>query len=282
MASPRTLGDYRALLNSRILPVLGDVPVGEITKTGLQQFVQQCQASPATVKKALFIIRSILDHAVEENLIPHNPSRGIKSPRVDRAPLNVWTPEQVTIFLSSFPENELKWKVFSEVLLLAGLRFGEAVALTPGQITAHTIVVDRAWQERLHRIKPTKSGRARSVDLHPRLKGDLLAYLDNTGMERNALLFPGERGGCFSNSWFAKKVWQRAIKRAGLPLIRPHDARHTFVTHLLAAGENPAYVKEQAGHHSAAFTLDVYGHLIASRNRAYNLPTNYLESADPA
>jgi hypothetical protein len=31
------------------------------------------------------------------------------------------------------------------------------------------------------------------------------------------------------------------------------------VAHLLEAGENPVYVKAQAEHHSAAFTLEVYG-----------------------
>ncbi len=65
-------------------------------------------------------------------------------------------------------------------------------------------------------------------------------------------------------------------------MIRPHDARHTFVAHLLEAGANPVYVKEQAGHHSAAFTLDYYGHLIPSRRRAHNLPTNTATSSDPA
>ncbi len=57
------------------------------------------------------------------------------------------------------------------------------------------------------------------------------------------------------------------IERTRVPAISIHDARHTFVAHLLEAGENPVYVKEQAGHASAAFTLDRYGHLIRSRNR---------------
>ena len=83
-------------------------------------------------------------------------------------------------------------------------------------------------------------------------------------------------------------MWLPAIARANaklreepakpnqeqLPIIRPHDARHTFVAHLLAGGANPVYIKEQAGRHGAAFTLDVYGHLIPSQKRAYNLPTN--------
>ncbi len=99
---------------------------------------------------------------------------------------------------------------------------------------------------------------------------------------RGEFLIKGERGRVPSNSWFTTRIWRPAIKRATLPLIQPHDARHTFVAQLLEAGENPVYVKEQAGHHSAAFTLDYYGHLIPSRGRAHNLPTSTVESGDPA
>ncbi len=280
-ASERTRQDYRALLNSRILPVLGDVPIVDMTKVRIQHCILGMPVAPATASKALFIVKSIFDHAVEAGLIPRNPAKTVKRLRTERKPLNVWTPDQVELFLDSFPPEELKWRTFAEILLLAGLRFGEAAALTPRQVTPHTIIVDQAWDERMRRIKSTKSGKARSVDMHPRLQRDLLAYVENTAMEKEALLFPGERRGrCVSNSWFSKKVWRPAIQRAGLPEIRPHDARHTFVTHLLEAGENPVYVKEQAGHFSAGFTLDVYGHRMASRRRAHNQPTNQVKAGD--
>jgi integrase len=298
-ASPRTRADYRALLNHKILPTIGTVPVGEITKANIQQLVIELHSrcAAATVKKAVFVCRAVLDYAVDVDLIQHNPANKVRAPKIDRRPLRVWTPEQVQLFLDSFPPDEHRWRTFASVLLLAGLRFSEAAALTPGQVAADTLVVDRAWDEFGKRVKPTKSNRASTVDLHPRLKRDLFAHLEHTEMGRDALLFPGaRRGGCVSKSWFGKKVWRPAIVRADaalrklrdtpreeqLPIIRPHDARHTFVAHLLAAGANPVYVKEQAGHHSAAFTLDVYGHLIPSQKRAYNLPTNAGTLGDSA
>jgi integrase len=280
-ASERTRQDYRTLLNSQVLPALGDVSIIDVTKARVQQLILEMPVAPATANKALFMVKSILDHATEEGVIPRNPARAVKRLRVDRKPLNVWSMDQVDLFLKSFPGDEVQWKTFSEVLLLAGLRFSEAAALTPRQVTAQTLRVDQAWDETGRRIKPTKSGRARSVDMPPRLQRDLLAYVENTGVERDGFLFPGKRGGVLSKSWFNKKVWRPAIRRAGLPYIRPHDARHTYVTLLLDAGENPVYVKEQAGHYSAAFTLDVYGHLVPSRKRAHNLPTNQVETGDP-
>ena len=53
------------------------------------------------------------------------------------------------------------------------------------------------------------------------------------------------------------------------------------LAYLREAGAIPVYVKEQAGHHGAALTLDVYSHLTPSHKRAYNPPTNRGTLADP-
>jgi integrase len=54
-------------------------------------------------------------------------------------------------------------------------------------------------------------------------------------------------------------------KAASVPAIRVHDLRHTHATHLLAAGVNPKIVSERLGHTSVAFTLDTYGHVMATQ-----------------
>lgn len=96
---------------------------------------------------------------------------------------------------------------------------------------------------------------------------DLFTYLERSSIPGDALLFPANNGKYLLNTRYAEEIWKPMIARAGVPAIRIHDARHTFVAHLLEAGENPVYVNDQAGHSSAAFTLDRYGHLIRSRNR---------------
>jgi integrase len=49
--------------------------------------------------------------------------------------------------------------------------------------------------------------------------------------------------------------------------LRVHDIRHTFVSLWVAAGANPGEVSVRAGHSSAAFTWDRYGHLYEDRER---------------
>lgn len=57
------------------------------------------------------------------------------------------------------------------------------------------------------------------------------------------------------------------LARAGLRYRKPHTLRHTFASLLIEAGEPLTYVQQQLGHHSPAFTLAVYGHLLPRGDR---------------
>jgi hypothetical protein len=57
------------------------------------------------------------------------------------------------------------------------------------------------------------------------------------------------------------------LRRAGLRYRKPHTLRHTFASLLIEGGESLKYVREQLGHHSPAFTLAVYGHLLPRGDR---------------
>jgi integrase len=48
--------------------------------------------------------------------------------------------------------------------------------------------------------------------------------------------------------------------RAGLPVIRLHDLRHTWATLALSVGEHPKVVQERLGHANVSITLDIYSH----------------------
>ena len=52
------------------------------------------------------------------------------------------------------------------------------------------------------------------------------------------------------------------LRQVGLPVIRLYDLRHTAATLALSAGIPPKVVAEQLGHAGAAFTLDIYSHLL--------------------
>ena len=52
--------------------------------------------------------------------------------------------------------------------------------------------------------------------------------------------------------------------RAGLPIIRFHDLRHTAASLMLNHGVPVIAVSRRLGHSKPSITLDIYGHLIPS------------------
>lgn len=90
----------------------------------------------------------------------------------------------------------------------------------------------------------------------------------------DVLAFPTGTGGRRDRSNLRERVLAEVFERADqllrergeLPLpkgLSPHKLRHTFASILVALGTDPAQVMRQIGHRSAAFTLDVYTHMMA-------------------
>jgi integrase len=75
------------------------------------------------------------------------------------------------------------------------------------------------------------------------------------------LVFTSPAGGPIYSDKLAKR-FKAILGQNGLPIIRLYDLRHTAATLALSAGVPPKVVAEQLGHASAAFTLDVYSHLL--------------------
>ena len=55
--------------------------------------------------------------------------------------------------------------------------------------------------------------------------------------------------------------FKSAAVAIGAPDARVHDLRHTYAVLSLQNGDDIKTVQENLGHASAAFTLDVYGHV---------------------
>ena len=75
------------------------------------------------------------------------------------------------------------------------------------------------------------------------------------------LIFTARSGRPIDADKLARK-FKSILRQAGLPIIRLYDLRHTGASLALAAGVPPKVVSEQLGHASAAFTLDIYSHVL--------------------
>jgi integrase len=61
--------------------------------------------------------------------------------------------------------------------------------------------------------------------------------------------------------WLSE-MFRNHVAAAKLRRIPLKNLRHTHASLLLQAGANPKIVSERLGHHSVAFTLDTYAHVL--------------------
>jgi integrase len=90
-------------------------------------------------------------------------------------------------------------------------------------------------------------------------------------------VFTAPAGGPVRAANFRSRVWAPALRAAGLDGegLTFHHLRHSAVGFLIDANASLAVMQQRMGHSSIRTTLDVYGHVLPSTDRA---ATAHLES----
>lgn len=116
---------------------------------------------------------------------------------------------------------------------------------------------------------PTKNSKARTITLAPSvvkvLRGVRRKQLENkmlygSAWEDSDFVFTNELGHhLFASTVY--KSFKRVMEEIGSPETRFHDLRHSYAVASIRSGDDIKTVQDNLGHATAAFTLDVYGHV---------------------
>jgi integrase/recombinase XerC len=126
-----------------------------------------------------------------------------------------------------------------EVLYGCGLRVSEAVSLNVGQVD-----LDGGWVRVLG-----KRSKERMVPFGAPARDSLRHYLESRSeLQQNSPLFVNFRGSRLTSRSVARIVAKHLVRMAAAQMISPHGLRHSFATHLLAAGADLRVIQELLGH----------------------------------
>jgi integrase len=214
---------------------------------------------------------------VERELIARNPARGKRRRLKQRAPERTWLDraEQIEALLDAAGELDREARVDHRAtsrrtllasLVFGSLRIGEALGLRWRD-------VDLAAGRVRVRDAKTDAG-VRQVDLLPALREELSAHKAQTGgATAGDYVFPTATGRRQNPSNIRNRVLGRSIERANETLadrgaarlpegLTPHSLRRTFISLLLALGEEVPYVMRQVGHSDPKVTLAIYAQVM--------------------
>lgn len=276
----RSKADYRRLLKAKINPTFGDMEIKNITKPSVQAWYMRYSKTPTEQASAYALFRTILNSAVEDELIPVNPCR-VKG--AGKAPVKhkvqLATVEEMSTILAVMPD---RYRLTVQIALWCTLRIGEILELRRSDvrikhtkapdgavIAVGTIRVRRTVQhiegEVVIDTPKTEKG-AREVHIPPALIPEFEAHLKtHTQWGNDGLLFPSGRGGSLHHRTFGN-WWNKAREAAGRPDLRFHDLRHTGATMLAQEGATIAELMDRLGHTTPKAAL-VYQHAAADRDQ---------------
>ena len=243
---------------------------------------QEAPLAPASVARAVVVVRSLHRFAVEEGVVATDPAADVHPPTPSRRLPKALRLDQVQTMLD-VPATDtplgLRDAALLEVLYGTGTRISEAVGLDVDEVARLLDTPEGTFGLRVL----GKGRKERVVPLGSYARAAVTAYLVRA---RPALavrgggtpaLFLNARGGRLSRQ-SAWTVIVRAADRAGVKAeVSPHTLRHSFATHLLEGGADVRVVQELLGHASVTttqiYTLVTVDHLrevyLSSHPRAY-------------
>jgi len=214
-----------------------------------------------SLRMKLAAVRSMFKFLVRSDVISHNPTSLMASPKIDK---------KLPSFLQQSEAEEL-WAVFDmssvrgrrdralcELLYGSGLRLNEALQLNLGDIDMSSRTVRVLGKRNKERIVPVTKESITSIEAYAELRGQLAPSYNETA------LFLGDRG----KRLISVSAW-RIVKRSLEPITEalrksPHMLRHSFATHLLDNGADLSAVSDMLGHVSLS-TTQIYTHVSVER-----------------
>ncbi len=270
------------MLRARLLPELGRAPIGEIRPGDVRELLARMQErglSASSCRQAYHLLTAIMRTAVEDGRIPASPCRGIKLPRLPQVEMAFLSPSQLRELLDII---DPRYRLFIEVLAIAGLRYGEATALRGDRcdLTRSRLMIAESLTNvsGTFHFGPPKTHQRRAVTVPHFLRDRLAEHLSSID-DVHTLAFQAPQGGPIRYTSFTRRVWQPALAQAGLPHMGLHALRHTCAALLISQGAHPKAIQSHLGHSSITTTLDRYGHLFEDEHEklAGRLDAAYAE-----
>lgn len=259
-----TLKKYKITLAwlRRLVPSLRLSELNRIAYQKLLNDYASCHEKQTTMDFHHQVKGAILD-AVDEGLIERNPTRkaiikGQSARKKKSKYLNQYELHTLLVNLNLSKEINWDWLIF--IIAKTGMRFSEALALTPEDFdfTHQVLVVNKTWDYKGRGgFLPTKnksSERKIPLDWQTCMKFFVLVK----DLPQNQPIFV--KGRVFNST--VNGILSRYCVKLSIPVISIHGLRHTHASLLLYAGVSIASLARRLGHASMTTTQKTYLHII--------------------
>lgn len=262
---------------------MGAIRLEELATPIIQQLYNSLSEdhAPKTVKNVHGVLHKALQQAVKVGYLRFNPADACELPRMERKEIHPLDDAAIAAFIRAVQGH--RFEAVYLTMLFTGLRRGEVCGLTwdcvdleRGTITINKQLQNVTGQPGEFRLVSTKNSKGCTITAAPSVIAMLKKHRARQLRDRlragpvwqdNGLVFCNEAGEHLSPNTVYHN-FKRLAASIGLPDARLHDLRHSYAVAALRAGDDIKTVQGNLGHHAAAFTLDVYGHVTEEMKQA--------------
>lgn len=294
---PDTLKRYKSDLAKHAVPHFGRRRLVEIEPRDVKAFalaLSEKGLAPASVRNVIAPLRALFATAVEEGLIRHNPATGLRL--ASRAPVSMedddsdgpvkaLTPDELRAVIAAAPEGPHRLMI--QFTAATGMRISEVLAMRWSRVDFENgrVQVRRAITQSGREDVPKSAYSRRDVPISAGMVSALRRHkLASAFAAADDFVFPARNGKPQRYENTLRRILKPAARAAaltvpvlddsgaplmgedGTPVVRAwpgwHTLRHTCASQLFARGANAKQVQVWLGHHSPAFTLERYVHLL--------------------
>ncbi len=268
---PTTKEAYACNIQQHINRVLGNQLISKLKNEDIQLFLNSLALgiglrkplSAKSIKNVHGILHKSLDVAEQNGYIDVNPAKRNDLPKVQNQELHALSVEEIKRFLVTI-KGTGKENLF-KVTLFTGMRAGEILGLTwdcinfdEGYINLYRqlVRIRDSNGKYIYKFSSLKNNRTRRI-YPPMLVLNILNRLKEN--KTCDFVFSNKANTHYTHSSINSSL-KRVISKMGISDFRFHDLRHTYATLSIRCDVDTMTLKENMGHYSTAFTLDVYGH----------------------
>ncbi len=273
-----TYKKYQYLIDTHIIPQLGNVKMSAISATMINTFLEEKMTSgrldrtgglsPSYVRSIMLIINGAIKYAVSEKMCSPLKNKIFRPtmPKEELPILSLDAQKRLESHLSDEPDPTGVGILLS---LHTGLRIGEVCALTWNDIDLSNHIIH--IRHTISRVKSTNnSDGSKSVLILdvPKTKAS------TRDIPISSALYSILAGACFrtrdhfivsdSSQFLSPRTYEyryhRLLKECGVEQINYHALRHTFATRCIEAGVDVKSLSEILGHANVGITLNTYVH----------------------
>lgn len=258
-----TRSTYRSVIETHLRPSFEKYALHELTTPAIQEWISAQVAagcSDASMRLRYAVLRRMLKRAQLDGLAATLPGpRAIEFARVDRRARlkahKAWSEEERDALLQAAVEPWLK--VLFAVMAFAGLRIGEALALTWQHVDLERRLINVVQSGNSGEVHGTKTAASvRTIPIGEALHELLVWYQGAAPLPEHRYmlddwwLFPGPTGRPRTASGIRRQYLKPLLERLQIPSRRrsAHAFRHCFAHVLSNAGQHPGAIRDLLGH----------------------------------